>query len=122
VDSNHQRISTAKAAYPGWKFIYGDMRDVRIQAEYERYGAFLMLNLIDTLEDDVDFLASLPPEKHLVFSVARSERPEANFFLAESNDVRDRYSSILKISNVGRYYYPNTDELEGWFIVLASRW
>ena len=122
VDSNHRSVSTAKAAYPGWKFIYGDMRDPRIQAEYERYGAFLMLNLIDALEDDLGFLAGLPSGKPLVFSLARSERPEACFFLPESNDIRDRYSSILNIKGVGRYYPPGTDERLGWFVVMASRW
>jgi len=120
VDNNHQRISTAKAAYPGWKFVYGDMRDSRIRADYERYGAFLMLNLIDTLEDDLGFLASLPPEKPLLFSITISERPEACFFLPDSNSVRDRYSSVLQIKSVGRYFSPNTGE--GWSIVLASRW
>ena len=120
VDNNHQRISTAKAAYPGWKFIYGDMRDSRIRAEYERFGALLMLNLLDTLEDDLEFLAGLPPEKPLVFSIARKERPEALFFLAESNAVRDRYSSILQVKSVGRYYNAKTDE--DWSLVLASRW
>jgi hypothetical protein len=120
VDNNHQRISTAKAAYPGWKFIYGDMRDSRIRAEYERYGAFLMLGLIDTLEDDLEFLASMPPEKPLVFSIANSERPEASFFLPESNAVRERYSSIIRIKTVGRYYRPNTNY--GWFIVQGAKW
>jgi hypothetical protein len=120
VDLNHQRISTAKAAYPGWKFIYGDMRDSRIRAEYERYGAFLMLNLLDTMEDDLEFLASLPPEKHLVFSITDAEKPEVKFFATESNNVRERYSSILDIRYVGRYNNPNTGE--GWFVVQATRW
>ncbi|MDR2726286.1 MAG: class I SAM-dependent methyltransferase [Candidatus Adiutrix sp.] len=120
VDNNHQRVSTAKAAYPGWKFIYGDMRDSRIRADYERYGAFLMLNLIDTLEDDLDFLAGLPPEKPLLFSIVGQESPEAHFFLPDSNTVRDRYSSIIQIKSVGRYIDPKTNDIR--FIVLGSRW
>jgi hypothetical protein len=120
VDSNHQCVRTAKAAYPGWKFIYGDMRDSRIRAEYDRYGAFLMLNLIDTLEDDLDFLASLPPEKPLVFSISKTENPEARLFLTESNMVRDRYSSVLNLRSVGRYFNLNTGQ--AWFIIQGSRW
>ena len=120
VDNNHQRVSTAKAAYPGWKFIYGDMRDSRIRAEYERYGAFLMLNLIDTLEDDLDFLAAMPPDKPLLFTISKMENPEARFVLTESNQVRDRYSSILQIKSVGRYFNPKTNQ--AWFIIQASRW
>ena len=120
VDNSHQRLSTAKAAYPGWKFIYGDMRDPRIRAEYERFGAYLMLNLIDTLEDDVDFLSGLPQGKPLLFSITATENPEALFFLSESNTIRDRYSSILNIKSVGRYNNANTGQ--GWFLIQASRW
>ena|GEM_PF-1832642 len=120
VDNNHQRLSTAKAAYPGWKFVYGDMREARIRAEYERYGAFLMLNLIDTLEDDLEFLASLPPEKPLLFSISKTENPEALFFLSESNAVRERYSPILNLKSVGRYINNSTGL--AWFLVQAVKW
>jgi SAM-dependent methyltransferase len=120
IDHNHQRISTAKAAYPGWKFIYGDMRDERVRAEYERYGAFLMLNLVDTLEDDLDFLAGLPEGKPLVFSIPKMEMEGSRLCLTESNEIRDRYSSILRIRTVGRYHNSGTGQ--GWSVILASKW
>ena len=120
VDRNHQRVKQARAAYPGWKFIYGDMRDDRIRAEYERYGAFLMLNLIDTLEDDLDFLAGLPENKPLVFSLPKTALEGSRRLLTESNDIRDRYSPVLRIGNVGRYVSPATGQ--GWSMVMAARW
>jgi Trans-aconitate methyltransferase len=119
IDNNHSQVSIAKAAYPGWKFIYGDFTQERIRAEYERFGAFLMLNLIDTLEDDVEFLMSLPLDKPLLFSVPRFEHPESRLCLPEGRDVHDRYSSILHIKTIGRY---RNQQGEAWSMILAARW
>ncbi len=119
IDHNHQRISTAKAAYPGWKFIYGDFNDPRVRAEYERYGAFLMLNLIDTMEDDIGFLMSLPEGKPLIFSMPKFEREGSFRFLPDGRDIHDRYSSFLSIKSIGRYRDTQGDN---WSMILASRW
>ena len=119
IDNSHSQISIAKAAYPGWKFIYGDFTQERVKAEYERYGAFLMLNLIDTLDDDLAFLASMPEGKPLVFSVPRFERADSKLFLPDNPDVHERYSSILNIRSIGIF---RNAEREAWSMVLAARW
>lgn len=119
IDNNHSQISIAKAAYPGWKFIYGDFTQERNRAEYERFGAFLMLNLVDTLENDIEFLMSMPVDKPLIFSIPRFEHPESKFFLAEGRDIHDRYSSILHIKTIGRY---RNQAGQAWSMVLATKW
>ena len=119
IDSSHAQISIAKAAYPGWKFIYGDFNDERIRAEYERYGAFLLLNIIDTMEDDIGFFLNMPEDKPLVFSMPRFEKEGSLRWMPESRDVAERYSSILNIKSVGRF---RNKSGEAWSLVLASRW
>ncbi len=119
VDNNHGQISIAKAAYPGWKFIYGDFTQERIRAEYERYGAFLMLNLVDTMEDDISFLMSMPLDKPLVFSVPKIEMEGSRLCLPEGRDIYDRYSSFLSIRTIGRY---RNAAGQAWSMVIASRW
>ncbi|MDL2226864.1 class I SAM-dependent methyltransferase [Deltaproteobacteria bacterium OttesenSCG-928-M10] len=119
IDSSHAQISMAKAAYPGWKFIYGDFNDERIRAEYERYGAFLMLNLIDEMEDDIGFFLSLPEGKPLVFSMPRFEKEGSLHWMPEGRDIHERYSSILQIKSIGRFRNKNG---EAWSLVLANRW
>ena len=119
VDFNHSQVSIAKAAYPGWKFIYGDFTQDRIRAEYERFGAFLMLHLVDTMDDDIAFLQSLPAGKPLLFSVPKFEREESRFFCPEGRDIHDRYSSFLNIRTIGRY---RNRQGQAWSMVLASRW
>ena len=121
IDYNHAQISTAKAAYPGWKFIYGDFTQERIRAEYERYGAFLMLNLLDTMENDgdIEFLRSMPEGKPLLFSIPKFENEGSVFYLPEGRDVHDRYSDFLHIKSIGRYRNPHG---QAWSLILASRW
>lgn len=119
IDSNHKEVSVAKAAYPGWKFIYGDFTDLRIRAEYERFGAYLMLHLVDTLDDDLGFLSTLPPEKALVFSIPNFPRPGSLRFMTDNTAIREYYSSILRIQTIGRY--KNT-EGESWSMIVAHRW
>jgi SAM-dependent methyltransferase len=120
IDSNFKQISTAKAAYPGWKFVYGDLSDDRVRAEYERYGAFLMLNLIDALEDDLDFLGRFPEGKPLIFSLPQSQREGSRRFFESGQEIRERYSSILNLKSVGRYRQPGSGL--SWHLILASKW
>ena len=121
IDNNHAQISIAKAAYPGWKFIYGDFTQERVRAEYERYGAYLMLNLIDTMENDqdIEFLRTMPEGKPLVFSLPKFENEGSAFFLPEGRDIHDRYSDFLHIKSIGRY---RNKEGQAWSMVLAVRW
>lgn len=119
VDNNHQQISIAKAAYPGWKFLYGDFNNERVRMEYERYGAYLMLNLIDTLEDDISFLQSMPEGKPLLFSIPKFEKEGATVWLPEGRDIHDRYSSFLQIRSIGRY---RNNQGEAWSMVIATKW
>lgn len=119
IDRSHAQISVAKAAYPGWKFIYGDFNDEHVRAEYERYGAYLMLNLVDTLEDDIGFFQSMPSGKPLVFSLPRFELEGSLRYMADTKDIHERYSSILQIGSIGRF---RNKSGETWSLVLAKRW
>lgn len=119
IDNSHRDISIAKAAYPGWKFIYGDFNDERIKAEYDRFGAYLMLNLLDTMEDDLAFLQTLPPEKPLLFSVPSSPQPDSCRFIANTTELRCYYSDIVRIKSIGRYKNKAGDT---WSMVVGCRW
>jgi len=119
IDNNHHQISVAKAAYPGWKFIYGDFNNERIRMEYERYGAFLMLNLVDSMQDDVAFLQNMPEGKPLLFSIPKFEKEGSTVWLPEGRDIHDRYSSFLHIHSIGRY---RNKYGEAWNMIIASRW
>lgn len=120
IDNNHHQISTAKAAYPGWKFVYGDFNSERVKAEYERYGAYLLLHMVDTVEDDMALLSSMPEGKPLVFSLPRFEKEGSHVFFTENREIQDRYSPILAIKSIGRYRHKASGE--EYSMVVAKRW
>jgi SAM-dependent methyltransferase len=118
VDMSHNQIKTAKAAYPGWNFIYGDFTNPLIIEKYERYEAYLLLNVLDTMEDEMPFLELVPSGKPLLFSVPRAEKEGSLRFFPDNLSLRDRYSGILNIRSVGRFKC-GTDVFS---MVLAERW
>jgi trans-aconitate methyltransferase len=120
IDNSHSQISIAKAAYPGWKFIYGDFNNERVKAEYERYEAYLLLHMVDTAEDDIAFLMSMPAGKPLVFSIPKFEKEGSKLCLTEGRDIHERYSSFLSIKNIGRYRCKSTGD--SYSMVVAARW
>jgi SAM-dependent methyltransferase len=118
VDISHNQIKTAKAAYPGWSFIYGDFNNPQVREKYERYEAYLLLNVIDVIEDDLGFLETVPSGKPVLFSLPRDEKEGSVRSFPDSATLRDRYSSILNIKSIGRF-----KGSDGVFsMVLGVRW
>jgi SAM-dependent methyltransferase len=103
VDMSHECVKVAKAAYPGWNFIYGDFNDPSVRREYERFEAYLLLNVLDVIEDDLGFLESVPQGKPVLFSMPRAEREGSVRHFPEAFALRERYSSLLNIRSVGRF-------------------
>jgi SAM-dependent methyltransferase len=118
VDMSHDRIKVAKAAYPGWSFIYGDFNDPQVRREYERHEAYLLLNVLDFIEDDLGFLETVPQGKPVLFSMPRAEREGSLRFCDDLFSLRERYSPLLSIRSVGRY--KSGDEVLS--MVVGIRW
>jgi trans-aconitate methyltransferase len=118
VDMSHSKIKTAKGAYPGWSFLYGDFNSREIREKYERFEAYLLLHVMDVLEDDLAFLDTVPQGKHLVFSLPRFEKEGSKRFFPDLSSLREHYSSLIRITAVGRFKSP-----EGVYsMVQAIRW
>ncbi|MDR2611464.1 MAG: class I SAM-dependent methyltransferase [Deltaproteobacteria bacterium] len=103
VDMSHDNIRIARAAYPGWNFIYGDFNDPAVRREYERYEAYLLLNVLDVIEDDLGFLDTVPQGKPVLFSMPRAGREGSVRHFGDTFSLRERYSSQLNIRSVGRF-------------------
>ncbi|MDR2200417.1 MAG: class I SAM-dependent methyltransferase [Deltaproteobacteria bacterium] len=118
VDQSHAKIQGAKAACPGWRFVYGDFNSEKVKAEYERFEAYLLLNVLDAIEDDLGFLEGVGSGKHLVVSFPRGPREGSLRFFPDNFSLRERYSSLINIKSVGSYR--GGGGLLG--MVLAERW
>jgi trans-aconitate methyltransferase len=118
VDISHGHIKTARAAYPDWTFIYGDFRNREVIERYERFDAYLLLNVMDVLEDDLAFLDLLPPKKLLLFDMPRFAKPGSLRYHEDASSLRDRYSAHLSIRSVGRLRLGN----DAYHMVVGERW
>jgi SAM-dependent methyltransferase len=118
VDQSHTQIQIAKQAYPGWHFVYGDFNAAYVRQEYERFEAYLLLNVLDTIEDDLGFLEGVTSGKYLVFSYPKHEREGSIRFFPDNFSMRDRYSGLLNIKTIGSYRGEGTT----YGMVAAVRW
>jgi phospholipid N-methyltransferase len=119
VDMSHNCVKIAKAAYPGWNFIYGDFFTPQIRQLYERYEAYLLLNMMDVLEDEIAFLDIVPSGKPLLFSMPRFPKEGSLRYYDDATGLRDRYSNHLSIKSVG-LYKSGLGEL--YSMVVGIRW
>ncbi|MDR2405585.1 MAG: class I SAM-dependent methyltransferase [Deltaproteobacteria bacterium] len=118
VDQSHTQIQIAKQAYPGWHFVYGDFNAAYVRQEYERFEAYLLLNVLDTIEDDLGFLEGITSGKYLVFSYPKAEREGSLRFFPDNYSMRDRYSALLNIRTIGTFRGDN----EEYGMVAAVKW
>ncbi|MDR2386313.1 MAG: class I SAM-dependent methyltransferase [Deltaproteobacteria bacterium] len=119
VDLSHNNIKIAKAAYPGWSFIYGDFNDPAVRQQYERYEAYLLLNMMDVMEDELAFLDTVPSEKPVLFSMPRFPKEGSLRYFDDPAQLRDRYSNHLSIKSVGRF---SEAPGQSYSMVVAVRW
>jgi SAM-dependent methyltransferase len=119
VDISHNNIKVAKAAYPGWSFIYGDFNDPNVRQQYERYGAYLLLNVMDIIDDDLGFLDTVPSQKPVLFSMPRFEKEGSLRYFPDPSLLRDRYSNHLAIKSVGRF---SDAQGQTYSMVVGVRW
>jgi SAM-dependent methyltransferase len=119
VDMSHNNIKIAKAAYPGWNFIYGDFNNPAIRQQYERYEAYLLLNMMDIMEDELAFLDTVPSQKPVLFSMPRFPKEGSLRYFDDPLALRDRYSNQLSIKSVGRF---NNANGEVYSMVVGVRW
>ena len=118
MDIAHAQIRTAKAASPEWSFIYGDFRSPQVIERYRRYEGFLLLNVMDLLEDDLGFLELVPSGKPLLFNMPRFAKEGSLRYYDTMTELRDRYGGHLAIKSVGRLQLGR----EPYYMVVGVRW
>ena len=118
LDLDKSKIDVARERYPGWTFTHGDFFNERSRSEFSRHDAFLFLNVLEHLEDDLGLLASLPPGRHVVLSAPTIETPEALRWYGKAEEIKTRYTRLLNIHFKGKYQSPNG---QTWHMLIAQR-
>jgi trans-aconitate methyltransferase len=118
VDISHAKIQAAKACYPGWSFVYGDFASPQVIPLYERFDAYLMLNVMDVLEDELALLDIVPAGKPVLFSIPRFAKEGSLRYYGDVASVRERYSNHLSVKSVGRLNLG----ADPYYMVQGVRW
>ncbi|MDR3205421.1 MAG: class I SAM-dependent methyltransferase [Deltaproteobacteria bacterium] len=119
VDISHGRIKVAKDNFPGWNFIYGDFFSPQVRQQYERYEAFLLLNVLETLDNDLEFLVTVPSGKPMLFNCPLAPAEGLKRHFEDMGAIRERYSNYLSIKSIGRANLKNGDR---HFMVVGTKW
>ncbi|MDR1607866.1 MAG: class I SAM-dependent methyltransferase [Deltaproteobacteria bacterium] len=118
VDNSHAQISSAKAAYPGWSFIYGDFMEPKVWEQCERYDAFLLLNIMDVIEGDLELLELLPSGKQCLFSLPKNEKPGSRRYFPDFLTLKERYGGYVNIRSIGSF----RGQEALYHMVVGERW
>lgn len=119
VDHDINMLEIARQRYPGWNFVFGDFFTERIQNEFVKFDSFLLVKILEFIEDDEKLLRSLPSGAPLVFTVPGFESPEHIRWFKDQNEIRRRYSPLISIKMTGRYRSPAG---EIYYSNSAYRW
>ncbi|MEW5721562.1 MAG: class I SAM-dependent methyltransferase [Thermodesulfobacteriota bacterium] len=119
VDASLDNIETARRLYPGWRFSYGDFLTDKVKMEFVKFDAFLILKVLEYLDEDLGLLQSLPSGRPVVFSAPSFEAPGHRRWFSGEADLKERYSPILNLELMGRYVDPKG---KAWFMNTARRW
>jgi trans-aconitate methyltransferase len=119
VDMSHAAISVAKAAYPDWSFIYGDFTSPQVRQQYERYEAYLLLHILDTIDDDLGLIETVPAGKPVLFSMPRFPKEGSLRYYEDGFYLRERYSNYLSIKSIGRV---SSGPGEEYHMAVGVRW
>ena len=115
VDFAENRIRLARANNPGWPFLTADIREAPVLAESERFDQYVILEVLEHIEDDLGFLVNLPPDRAIVFSVPNFDDPEHVRWFNDINAVAQRYSKVLLLERGRNAVCVDRPGLE-WFV------
>ena len=118
VDNDMEKIEIARKRYPEWNFNYGDLFSERIRNEFVKHEGFLLIKVLEYLENDQELIASLPQGGQVVMAAPQKEAPDRLRWYASSEDVKSRYSHFLEIKFKGRYIGHGN---EVWWMVIGQR-
>ncbi|MEW6263495.1 MAG: class I SAM-dependent methyltransferase [Thermodesulfobacteriota bacterium] len=119
VDQDMDKIETARGLYPDWSFAYGDFFTGRVKNELVKFDAYLLVRVLEHVEDDLGLLAGLESGRPVVLAVAGFEAPGQVRWFQDQHSVRERYFSLLDVKTVGQYRRP-TGEI--WYTASGVRW
>lgn len=101
VDFSPARIEECRQYVPGFAFDTGDLFAPDVQARFPDFGAFVALEVLEHVEDDLPLLDALPGGATVVFSVPNYDSDGHVRTFAAPDDAVARYGALLHVDAVG---------------------
>lgn len=99
IDFSQERIDEARRYVPEFSFDVGDVFDPAVQRHFTEFGAFIALELLEHIDDDLPLLEALPPRATVLFSVPNYDSAGHVRMFPSANDAARRYGRLLDIDS-----------------------
>lgn len=119
VDVDMKKIEIARKRFPGWTFAFGDFHTQTTRNEIAKYDAYLMIKILDYIQDDQGLIASFPSGAPMVFSLAGFEAAGCVRHFQNKNAILERYSGLVEIKLSG---LSRRQDGKVWHMVTGNRW
>jgi len=96
LDFSRTRVKVARRAVPSFSFTKRNMFDQDMQDVYRLYDNIIILEVLEHIENDLDFLRSIPEGKTIIFSVPNYLSKSHVRAFPNEKVVRSRYGKILE--------------------------
>jgi len=98
IDFSPTVIEIAKKRVPEAKFIVADLRDSETRKNFKQYSIFIMLEVLEHINDDLNVLKAIPSNSLVIFSVPSFDDPFHVRHFNSVNSVIKRYESLIKFN------------------------
>ena len=98
IDFSPTVITLSKKRVPEAEFIVGNLKDKEIHKLIENYKIFVLLEVLEHIEADLDIIAAIPSNSLVIFSVPSFDDPFHVRHFNSVNSVIKRYESLIKFN------------------------
>lgn len=99
IDFSKARIDEAIRYVPDFEFSIANIFDEWVQSKLRKFNLFILLEVLEHVNDDMKLLSTLPSGSRVIFSVPNYDSKAHVRFFGSAGDVIQRYQKILNFSD-----------------------
>lgn len=98
IDFSKMMLNKARERHPKMTFILGNITEKIIYKVYSNHRIFMLLEVLEHIEKDIDALKGIPSGSLIIFSVPDYDAKSHVRFFSNAKEVISRYHSVLDFS------------------------
>jgi trans-aconitate methyltransferase len=111
VDFSPERVEEARRYVPEYDFMVGDLYDPGIQGRFSDFRSFVLTEVLEHLEADLDVLEAIPAAASLVLSVPNYDSQGHARFFRSAAEVTRHFGGMLRIEEITELQRPRPGRL-----------